>query len=605
MNKKKKNSAAAENAWSRLTQEKTRSLGFIFFVTFLAFSNIFGNQFVLDDFDFIARWPLIQDMRNFPRFFVGYIPPDGQPGVYSPLKTFWHALNFQLWGADQVFGHHLAALLIHAAGIWAVYHLSYELLRRRRLAFWTALLFALHPVHVEAITFMTASIDTLGIVFLFASFYFHLRANRREGRFPVFWKDIVSGYESKPGKKRRDEPDGPQNARSLSILFAVMAVFTHELAISLPLLIVFYERFFVRPRRTWRELVSLAWPFFMMVAFYIFCKWRVLGMINRGGYVAQSFGLTMAVIAKAWAKYLAVLVFPFHLSHNPVIAPGIFAFDQSDFNQPAVLSQSLTDGYTLRALAVLGLLGVWSFLCRKRRPLVAFCAGWLFISLLPGANIVPSSVYFAERYLYPGSFSFCLLAASFIVFSLEAAADRRWLKMAAIGGVTLLVVFYGGRTWQRNRDWRDNRRVYEAVVRMNPGSAFMHSNLGIVYAQEGEWDLALNAFQTAAALKPQEAHFYFVMAPVYLEKGLLDQAISSYQKAIVLNPSFAEAYFNLAGVYAQRGNENETRNNLNQSIWLFKQQGRILEAGILLQNIESILQAEQGSRRDMLSQGAL
>jgi tetratricopeptide (TPR) repeat protein len=605
MKKKKKSAAVSENWWTRVPREKALGLGFIFFVTFLAFSNIFGNQFVLDDFDFIARWPLIRDLRNFPRFFAGYIPPDGQPGVYSPLKTLWHASNFQLWG-QEVFGHHLVSLLIHAAGIWLVYQIAYELLRRRDVSFWTALVFAVHPAHVEAITFMTASIDTLGIVFLFASFYFHLRANRREGRVPVFLKDGAADDENKPAGKRSRESDGaPGRDRAWAILFAVLAVFSHELAISLPLLIVFYERFFTRPRRTWRGLASLAWPFFIIVAGYVLCKWRVLGMINRGGYVAGSFSLTMAVIVKAWAKYLATLVLPFQLSHNPVIAPGISAFDPADFDQAAVLAQSLTDGYTLRALAVLGLLALWGSLSWKRRPLVAFCSGWLFVSLLPGANIVPSSVYFAERYLYPGSFSFCLLIAVGVVHSLQSAAasNHRWLKGAAVGGAALLVLFYGARTWARNTDWKDNRRVYEAAVRMNPESAVMHSNLGIVYAQEGEWDLALNAFQTAAALKPEEAHFYFAMAPVYLEKGLPDQAVASYRKAIALNPRFAEAYFNLAGVYAQLGDEGEVRGNLNQSIWLLKQQGRVLEAGMLLQQIDSVLQSEPRSDREALTQG--
>ncbi|HOY09143.1 MAG TPA: tetratricopeptide repeat protein [Candidatus Omnitrophota bacterium] len=603
--KNKKSAAVSENWWTRVSREKALGLGFIFFVTLLAFSNIFGNQFVLDDFDFIAHWPLIRDLRNFPRFFVEYIPPDGQPGVYSPLKTLWHALNFQLWG-QEVFGYHLVSLFIHGAGIWLVYQIAYELLRRRDVSFWTALVFAVHPAHVEAVTFMTASVDTLGIVFLFASFYSHLRANRREGRVPVFWKGGAAEDENKPAGRRGRESDGvPGRDRAWAICFAGLAVFSHELAISLPLLIVFYERFFTRPRRTWRGLVALVWPFFIIVAGYVLCKWRVLGMINRGGYVAGSFSLTMAVIVKAWAKYLATLVFPFQLSHNPVIAPGIFAFDPSDFNPSAVLAQSLTDRHTLGALAVLGLLALWVLLSWKSRPLIAFGSGWLFISLLPGANIVPSSVYFAERYLYPGSLGFCLVLAAGIVHSFQAASssNRAWLKGAAAAVAALIVLFYGARTWARNADWKDNRRLYESTVRMNPESAVMHSNLGIVYAQEGEWDLALNAFQTAIALKPDDAHFYFAVAPVYLEKGLPDHAIAAYRKAIVLNPNFAEAYFNLAGVYAQLGDEDEVRGNLNQSMWLFKRQGRVLEAGMLLQHIDSVLQSPPGTGQDILTQG--
>ncbi len=577
-----------------MLQNSSWAVSFILLITLFVFSNIFSNQFVLDDFDFIVRWPLIQDMRNLPRFFVGYIPPDGQPGIYSPLKTFWHAINFNLWQYN-VFGYHLAALGIHALGILFVYLLTYELLNRRETAFWTALLFALHPVHVEAVTFMTASVDTLGIVFLLASFYFYLSANRHQGLYPVFWGEGKSWNNIQDKRSLKNEEPQAGKEKGLAFGFAFLAVFTHELAISLPLLFAFYELFFTRNRPPFRESLLKLLPYFLLVLVYVFCKWQVLGTITRGGYLMGSYLLTFWVIVKAWARYVSVLIFPWQLTHNPVLSPGIFAFDQDDFDATAVLSQSVADPYVLRALAVIVIVLLSAFFAGRKRPLVGFCAGWLFLSLLPGANIVPSSVYFAERYLYPGSWAFCLLLGyAFVKLSDKAlSSDRLWLRRTVSGGMAVILIFYAARTWIRNKDWRDNPTLYETVVRDNPQSAFMHNNLGIVYAEEGQWEQALDAFKKAISLNPEEAHFYFSIAPVYFESGLLNESVKAYRRAIELNPEFAEAYFNLAGVYAHLGEEENIREMLNHAVLLFKRQGRIVEAGELLLQVQSFLQGQQ------------
>ena len=190
-----------------LSQNESKSLAVIFCFTILAYSNIFQNQFILDDFDYIVDWPLIQDWKNFPTFFLGYIPPPGQEGIYSPLKTFFHALNYHLFGLNPS-GYHIVSILIHGLGILCVYKISALLTNNQRLAFVASLIFGLHPVQVEAITYMTASVDMIGIVFLFASFFY-------------FIKSVNAKTFSNTGY-------------SVSIMLAVAAIFTHELAISLP-----------------------------------------------------------------------------------------------------------------------------------------------------------------------------------------------------------------------------------------------------------------------------------------------------------------------------------------------------------------------------------
>ena len=114
--------------------------------TALLFSNGFFNGFILDDWDYIHGWPLIQSWENWPGFFVNFQSPKGQEGVYSPFKTVLHALNYHLFGRRPL-GHHVFSVGVHLMIVALVYQLSFFLSKERWIAFFSALEFGLHPEH--------------------------------------------------------------------------------------------------------------------------------------------------------------------------------------------------------------------------------------------------------------------------------------------------------------------------------------------------------------------------------------------------------------------------------------------------------------------------
>ncbi|MFA5261955.1 MAG: hypothetical protein WC450_12075, partial [Candidatus Omnitrophota bacterium] len=107
-----------------ITDDPLRALVFCLLLTFLAYSNSLAHDFIIDDFSFIVDWPLIRDLGNFPQFFGPHNQPPGEEGVYSPLKTLMHALNYALWGTDPL-GHHLIAVLVLLLSTFYVYRLSF------------------------------------------------------------------------------------------------------------------------------------------------------------------------------------------------------------------------------------------------------------------------------------------------------------------------------------------------------------------------------------------------------------------------------------------------------------------------------------------------
>ncbi len=519
-------------------------------MTLCAFGNIYFNDFVLDDIDFIVNWPLIRDLRNIPKFFIGYTPPVGQEGVYSPLKTLIHAINYNLF-KENPFGYHVIAIAIHLLGTVFAYKIISLLTKNNLVSFLSALFFGLHPVHAGVITNLTGSVDAAGMAFMFIAFYYYMQTSADTSAFKEksYWKSIV---------------------------FAFLAVYTHELVITLPLVIFWYDLCFKRYRKSVTECAIRVAPFFLIVGTYVIAKFLNFGTILRGGYLYDNFILTQLVIIKALWKYVMICFFPFKLTHNHVISPGIYSFSFDDFDKASVLSQSFFEWKVILSICLLIGLLYWAIKSWKKNPLITFSIGWFYICLLPVLQLVPSAVLFAERYLYPGSMTFCLLLALCLSKGLEQA--NKSIKTLSVLFFIFCVIFYSGRTWMRSADFKDEITLFETVVKANPKSALMRTDLGVVYTRFEQNQKALNSFHEALKIRQDDADIYFLMSEPYIQLNDHDKAREALLKAIELNPDYADAYYNLAGLYAMSEEEDKAMAAINTSMNLYHTQGRDQEA---------------------------
>ncbi len=569
---------AIKEVVNKIVDHPKVSLLVIFVLTLAAYSNIFSNDFVLDDYDLVADWPLIQDFRNFPQFFISFIPPDGQPWSYSPIKTFFYAISYHLWG-ENLLEYHLFSIFIHLISTFVVFKLTSLFLKNSWIAFWTTLLFGLHPVHVESLTHITNSFDTIGILFLLVSYYFYIRS--------VPYRPLVETFATALSPPHKFDWDKTKNAGGIfnfnykmSMIFAGLAIFTNELSVSLPLLILVYDLYFRGEKIANIKIAMRTIPFFLLVAFYTMMKWMVLGSWTQSRYLYDSFYLTMLVVFKAWVKYLALSFLPGTLTYNHILSPGIFSLNVNDFDKYAVLSQSFLDPQILLSLIFVVAVFYFAFKIYKNHPVTLFGLSWFFISLLPASQIVPGEIFFAEKYLYTGIFGICLL----IAYGLYQLFDERILKLKryaptlATSLLLFFVTYYGLKTYVRNRDWKDQITLLKSAVQVNPHSASLYIDLGLAYIDFGSYKEALEQFKKAASLQPDNAHIYFSMAEGYHKLKQYEEELRSLKKAVELNPDFAEAYYNLVGVYDYLGQETETEMNLDKSMELYLKQGHLLEA---------------------------
>ncbi|MBW2989608.1 tetratricopeptide repeat protein [Candidatus Woesearchaeota archaeon] len=521
----------------------------IVFTTFLAYSNTLKNSFVWDDPEFILEWYEIRSLKNIPSFFKGAVPFE-HSGVYRPIRSVFYSISYKLWGVNPS-GYKFQAISIHLLCTILVYLIAFQLTSKIGVAFMSSVLFGTHPIHTEAINLVAASFDVIGIIFVLASFYMYLRAQASPKRHHLYL--------------------------TASVILAWVSFFSYEFGLTLPFMILLHDICFkrIKVHKDKRQnsldaenKASFAKPngnvlrklkeysFYLIGAFvYLSIRVFALKIGSRGSYLAGSFYLTMITMAKAFFKYILLLIFPINLSVNHTIPGGILSLVYLDFNEKAILAQSIFDLNTLLPIAAILFLIILALKGIKNYPLASFCIGWFFIGLSPVSNIIPQAAILSEKYLYLSSFAYCLLL-SFIFYCFYNLAKRNKIKpvkvLLALSFV-FIILSYSFLTYSRNKDFRDSLALWSKTVEQAPGSVIAHDNLGMAYHNMGDLDNAVREFKAALAIKSDHHKAYSNLGVSYYELGDLDSAITAYNSAISINPNDAKAHNNLGAAYYKKG----------------------------------------------------
>lgn len=453
----------------------------IVLLTFLTYSNIFQNTYTGgDDTWLLLNWKEAYSLSYIPKFFLGKLIVE-EKATYRPIRSSIIPIIHQFTGANP-FGFHVYSMFIILSSTILVYFITWEIVSKEKkpntknfLPFITALLFGLHPIHTEAITFMMAAIDSTGIVFLLLSFYLYIRGIReiRENKgVGEYW------YLG-------------------SLVTALLAYFTNEIALVLPFLILVYDFLFTPPKAGFTKKISKhAIAFFLTFIFYFAVRISIVGIATKGSYLANSFYLTMLTMVKGLIRYISLLIFPNPLSIYPKVWPGIESYMGLNAPMDKILSQTILDWDIL--LGLLGLLGMLGLAIKvyRKYPIVTFGISWFFISFVPVSHIVPLNVVLQERYIYLASFGFVLVAGWLL------GRLGRFGRFGMLGLVLLLALFYGIVTYQRNRDWHDPISFWSKTVTQVPNFFWANVFLANSYANNRQYDLALKYYYKSLEIVP-------------------------------------------------------------------------------------------------------
>lgn len=233
--------------------------------------------------------------------------------------------------------------------------------------------------------------------------------------------------------------------------------------------------------------------------------------------------------------YLGLLIWPAHQHMERTVEIA------TSFGAPDVLAGTAIF-ITFLALAVTGI---------KRWPALSFGIFWFFTGLAPTSNIaVPINGLLYEHWLYLPMIGFFL---AFVWLGNEAA--KKWnIRKIMTAVFAAWVVFLGGLAIRRNTDWYDPIRFYNQILRYNQRSYRVYNNLGMAYADEGDYDQAVSAYEKAIALDPRVAVAYYNLGNAFRDRGQADTAVEYYKKSFSADPGFTYAASALAAYYLDQKN---------------------------------------------------
>jgi protein O-mannosyl-transferase len=534
-------------------------LGVVFavllFATFVAYFPSLRGDFLWDDAGHVTN-PELQSWSGLLRIWF-------EPGVtqqYYPLlhSAFW--LEHRLWG-DAPLGYRLINVLWHATAAC----LLVAVLRRLAVpgALLAGLLFALHPVCVESVAWISEQKNTLSTVFYLAAALAYLR----------FWE---RGRPRPQSTEAAGDGRGPKRAYALASVLFLAALLTKTVTATLPaaLLVIAWWR---RGRLSWRGDVLPLLPWFVVgVAAGLFTVW-----FERVGIGAQGADFNLNLIERG---LLAGRVFWFYV--GKLVWPANLAFFYPRWEVDAGAPWQYL--FTVAALVLLGGL-VWrAGRGRSRGLLAAFLLfGGTLFPVLGFLNVYPFIFsYVADHFQYLASLSlFALAAAGFVGAARRGWFGLSWRGAQAIAGGVLVAL--GVLSWQQSHHYVDTVTLYRATLARNPDSWVAHHNLASELAARGAPHEALPHARRAVELKPDYPEALNNLAdnltrtgrpaealplleralelqPRYAQAennrgialmtlGRVEEGVRHFQRAIALQPHLAEAHYNLGLAEAERG----------------------------------------------------
>ena len=456
-------------------------------LTFAIYARSLFAGFVYDDHQMVEM-PMAFNWTNIVRAFSEDLSTDHASNFYRPLTALWQSLVAQLAGSST-WGWHLASVLLHVLCVVLVFRLACALLNDRTLAALAAALFALHPTHVENVTWVSDSGDLLLGAFLLFSALAIVRWARTEQ--PGWW---IAAWAA-----------------------AAACCFVKETGVIVPLLLLVLI-FSVERKVNGPAIVVTAISFFATSFAFLVLRSQVLHGFAHPLSKASNLQMALTLPSAMWF-YLSHLLFPVRLGpFYPILY--LSTWQSRDFWLPLLLLAA--------ALAALA----WLYTKLDDRCLFYFCAVWAVAPLLAPLylKLFLNFELVHDRYLYLPSIA---LGVALARLCQKAGARRQSSAVVALVAILALAIF---ETVLYQGVWRSDTTMFERAVELTPGNARAWVNLGVEYLQAGDLTKGSEMMRRALVIQPDNAFAWFDLGNVALRSGDSSTAAGYLRKAVALEP---------------------------------------------------------------------
>lgn len=500
----------------------------------IVYSNTFLCSFHLDDvFSIVDNLSIknifnLQNIWNFwPCRFITYLS--------IALNYHFHQLG--------VFGYHLFNLGVHVGStilVWWLIRLTFSTPKMKDqkiaqhsdlISFFTGVIFITHPIQTQGVTYIIQRAASLAALFYLASLGCYVKSRLLQ---QGVGNQVVSRY-----------------FYSFSLIAAVIAMFTKEITITLPLMICLYEFSFFRIKRgfNWKHLVPFLFTLFIIP--FTMLLTRSVNFVEMRRTIDSTPGISpwhyLLTQFRVMITYIRLVFLP--LNQN------------LDYDYPiAKTLLSLPILVSLFCLVSILILAIKLF---RNYRLIAFSIFWFFLTLLPESSTIPIMDVIFEHRLYLPMVGYSL----FLVSGLYYLFKEKRIKFT-VSVLCLFLIFYSILAYQRNKIWKDEFTLWSDTIRKSPHKARAYFNRGKACRQKGNFHQAILDYNKAIDIDPNYADAYNNRGNVYLDKGDLNQAIFDYTKAIKLNSNFAVAYCNRGSAYDVKDSFDQVISDYTKSIEL-------------------------------------
>jgi tetratricopeptide (TPR) repeat protein len=485
------------------------------------YSPLWSCEFIIyDDPDYITTNDMIQHGVNGPSLAWAF--STGHSSNWHPLTWISHMLDFQLYGLHPA-GHHFTSLLLHLANSILLFLLVLRMTGARWPAAMVAALFALHPLHVESVAWVSERKDVLST---------------------LFWMLTVWAY---LGYVEQTRVQGPRRALfySLAVLLFALGLMAKPMLVTLPFVLLLLDywplRRFPPARPPWREKI----PFFILAA----AASAVTFLVQKHGGAVMSFeriplGLRLANIPIAYVRYIGKTFWPFHLA---ILYPY----------PPRWPVWKITG-----ALAILALITAW--VVRRARAQPYLLVGWLwFLGVLaPVIGLVQVGFQdMADRYSYISIVGLFIM----VVWSVREWSALWPARLPAVLAGSAVAACLVLTPWQVSH-WKNTPKLFTHAVTTTDDNYLAYYDLGSYYALIGQRPAAIKYLEQSVRIIPNHAVAQNNLGKVLFLEGRVDEALVHLSIAVALRPELPEVHYNLGNALLAKGRIAEALDHFQQHV---------------------------------------
>ena len=481
---------------------------------FFAYLNVYNNQFLFDDEFLIQKNSFLRSWSSIFEIFRSS-STTGSGGVdsfYRPMQTLAYLFIFQIFGLST-FGFHLLNVSLHAINSCLVYRLGRKLGFLKGAAFCAAVIWGVHPIHTEAVTYMSATADALYALFCLLGCVV-LLPNFSGRRVLAATLIFACGLMSKES----------------AIVFPALALITRFVSLG------------PNERWNWRKY-TFTWPFWAFAILYVIARKTFLNFddafhfYKQANIYTENIGYRILTFFATIPDYIEVFVWPvgLHMERSfPVFV---------DIMTPQVLLGLVIFLTTL-------IVAAWQSI---RRGAVALSFGllWFWIAHSPHTGILlPVNSFFLEHWLY--------LPSTGLLLGITQTAgiwaqSRKVIEMslATLAMITACALTY--RTIDQNAVWSNPIRFYSNIIAHDSKSARVHNNLAMALSEAGRDEEAGSQYLEAIQISDQYPQSHYNLALLYIKHGSIEDGEKQLLRALEINPDFYQACGKLHDLYLAEG----------------------------------------------------